>query len=150
MLASNSCTIIVHIISERKKKEIMKIKDKIKFVDSKVIEITRRATSKILRRMEWGIAAWGAWLILGYTLLIYILRSSFGICGIIIFICSFSCSFPFSFIFCRFFFNDSHCIFLLLLPLLANCVCVLCLGVSCCYCCNSLHCRQAGRLLGKE
>lgn len=59
MLASNSCTIIVHIISERKKKEIMKIKDKIKFVDSKVIEITRRATSKILRRMEWGIAAWG-------------------------------------------------------------------------------------------
>lgn len=60
MLASNSCTIIVHIISERKKKEIMKIKDKIKFVDSKVIEITRRATSKILRRMEWGIAAWGA------------------------------------------------------------------------------------------
>lgn len=43
----------------------MKIKDKIKFVDSKVIEITRRATSKILRRMEWGIAAWGVWLIFG-------------------------------------------------------------------------------------
>lgn len=72
MLASNSCTIIVHIISERKKKEIMKIKDKIKFVDSKVIEITRRATSKILRRMEWGIAAWGVCLILGvYTAYLY-------------------------------------------------------------------------------
>lgn len=137
-----------YYIQKEEKKEIMKIKDKIKFVDSKVIEITRRATSKILRRMEWGESRRGerkVWLILGYTLLIDILRSKL---GSIIFICRFSCSHPFSFLFRRF--------FLTIPTALSYCCCrclqivCVCVGVSCCYCCNSLHGRRAGRLLGKE
>lgn len=104
--------------------------------------------------MEWGIMARGGGGVAcleAYTAYVYT-AIQLRIYGNIIFICRFSSYFAFSLMF-RGFFKDSHCTFLLLLPLLANCVCVcayVCVGVSCCYCCNSLNFRRAGRLLGKE
>lgn len=75
--------------------------------------------------MEWGIMARGGGRVAcfgEYTAYVYT-AIQLRIYGIILFICRFPSYFQFSFV--SWVFNDSNCTFLLLLPLLANCVCVL-------------------------